>query len=184
MKFFLILLIALTFQVGFLSAQNGTKTFTLEDIFSKPTFRQAGVNGMQSMNDGIHYTTIESNDNQIVKHLYSTGETLETLFNLKDFPQSGIKSIGEYQFSNNERKLLITTTIEPIYRRSYVAEYWVYDLETKSLKRLSENGKQQLATFSPDGSKVAFVRKNNLYIKELASEKEIQIKVIIKEKYF
>ena len=106
MKYFRILLIALTFQSGFLSAQNGTKTFTLEDIFSKPTFRQAGVNGIQSMNDGIHYTTTEYNDSQIVKHLYATGETLETFFNLKDFPQSGITSIGEYQFSNNEKKLL------------------------------------------------------------------------------
>jgi len=175
MKYFRILLIALTFQSGFLSAQNGTKTFTLEDIFSKPTFRQAGVNGIQSMNDGIHYTTTEYNDSQIVKHLYATGETLETFFNLKDFPQSGITSIGEYQFSNNEKKLLLTTAREPIYRRSFVAEYWVYDSESKSLKRLSENGKQQLATFSPDGSKVAFVRKNNLYIKDLSTEKESQI---------
>jgi len=177
MKYFLILLIALTFQSGTLSAQNGTKTFTLDDIFSKSTFRQAGVNGIQSMNDGIHYTTTELNDNQIVKHAYATGETLETLFNLKDFPQSGITSIGEYQFSNNERKLLLTTAKEPIYRRSFVAEYWVYDSESKSLKRLSENGKQQLATFSPDGSKVAFVRKNNLYIKDLSSEKESQITI-------
>jgi dipeptidyl-peptidase-4 len=175
MKYFLILLIALTFQSGMLSAQNGTKTFTLDDIFSKATFRQAGVNGIQSMNDGIHYTTTELNDIQIVKHAYATGETLETLFNLKDFPQSGITSIDEYQFSNNERKLLLTTAKEPIYRRSFVAEFWIYDSESKSLKRLSEDGKQQLATFSPDGSKVAFVRKNNLYIKDLSSEKETQI---------
>ena len=82
MKYFLILLIALTFQPGFLNAQNGTKTFSLEDIFSKPTFRQAGVNGIESMNDGIHYTTTENNDNQIVKHLYATGESLETLLTL------------------------------------------------------------------------------------------------------
>ena len=175
MKYFLILLITLTFQSGFLSAQKGTKSITLEDIFSKNTFRQAGVNGIQSMNDGIHYTTTEENDSQIVKHEYATGATLETLFNLKDFQQSGIKSIGEYQFSKNERKLIITTATEPIYRRSFTAEYYIYDLETKSLKRLSDNGKQQLATFSPDGSKVAFVRKNNLFIKDLTTEKEAQI---------
>ena len=175
MKYFLILLIALTFQAGILNAQNGTKSFTLEDIFSKPTFRQAGVSGMQSMNDGIHYSTTETNDSQIVKHDYATGGTLETMFDLKDFPQAGIKSIGEYQFSKNERKVLITTATEPIYRRSFIAEYFIYDLDTKTLKHLSENGKQQIATFSPDGSKVAFVRKNNLYIKDLTSEKETQI---------
>jgi len=175
MKYFFIFLIALTFQFNNLSAQNGTKSFTLEDIFAKPTFKQAGVNGIQSMNDGIHYTTTENNDSQIVKHAYATGETLETLFNLKDFPQSGILSIGEYQFSKNEKKLLLTTAKQAIYRRSFVAEYFVYDSETKSLKRLSENGKQQLATFSPDGSKVAFVRQNNLFIKDLTSEKETQI---------
>jgi dipeptidyl-peptidase-4 len=175
MKYFFILLISLTFHSGFLSAQNGTKTFSLEDIFTKGTFRQAGVNGIQSMNDGIHYTTTETNDSQIVKHEYATGNTLETLFNLRDFPQAGIKSIGEYQFSKNERKLLLTTAPEPIYRRSFTAEFYVCDLTTKSLKRLSENGKQQLATFSPDGSKIAFVRKNNIFIKDLASDKETQI---------
>ena len=175
MKYFLILLIALTFQSSLINAQNGTKSFTLEDIFSKPTFRQAGVSGMQSMNDGIHYSTTETNDSQIVKHDYATGATLETLFDLKDFPQSGIKSIGEYQFSKNERKVLITTATEPIYRRSYLAEYYIYNLDTRTLKRLSENGKQQIATFSPDGLKVAFVRNRNLFIKDLTSEKETQI---------
>lgn len=99
MKYFLILLIIFTFHYGTLSAQKGTKLITLEDIFSKPSFRQAGVNGIQSMNDGIHYTTTETNDSQIVKHEYKTGAALETLFDLKDFQQSNIKSIGEYQFS-------------------------------------------------------------------------------------
>jgi len=158
-----------------LSAQKGTKSISLEDIFSKPAFRPAGVNGIQSMNDGIHYTTTEVNDNQIVEHEYATGTALDTLFNLKDFQQAGIKSIGEYQFSKNESKLLITTATEPIYRRSFVAEYYVYDRKTKSLKRLSENGKQQLATFSPDGTKVAFVRKNNLFIIDLTTNNEVQI---------
>ncbi|MDP4292584.1 MAG: S9 family peptidase, partial [Bacteroidota bacterium] len=175
MKYYAILFLVMMFQTSALYAQNGTRSFTLEDIFTKNTFRQAGINGIQSMNDGIHYTTTEDNDSRIVKHTYATGETMETLFDLKDFTQSGFKSIGEYQFSNDEHKLLLTTGVEPIYRRSFVADYYVYDLQTKLLKRLSDNGKQQLATFSPDGSKIAFVRDNNLFIKDLTTNVETQI---------
>jgi dipeptidyl-peptidase-4 len=71
--------------------------------------------------------------------------------------------------------LLLTTKKENIYRHSFSAEYYIYDLEKSTLTPLSENGKQQLATFSPDGKKVAFVRSNNLFWKDLESNQENQL---------
>ena len=57
--------------------------------------------------------------------------------------------IEGYQLSSDENKMLLTTEEEPIYRRSTKAEYYIFDLGTKSLVKLSQNGKQQYASFSP-----------------------------------
>ncbi len=91
-------------------------------------------------------------------------------------PHSSEKlTIQGYTFSANEKNLLLLTASQSIYRRSYKGEYFVYDLATKSLTKLSPNGKQSYASFSPDGTKVAFVRENNLYYVTLADMKEVQV---------
>jgi dipeptidyl-peptidase-4 len=77
--------------------------------------------------------------------------------------------------SSDEKKLLLTTHFESIYRRSFKADYYVYDLTTKSLQKLSQGGKQSYATFSPDGTYVAFARDNNLFVVNLSDFKESQI---------
>ena len=175
-KFTLFFLILLLFsQIETTRAQNGTAPITFSDVFGRSSLRPLGVNGIQSMNDGIHYTTIEDNGNKIAKHDYTTGNIIDTVFNLKAYNQTDVKTIGEYAFSNDEKKLLLTTNPENIYRRSFTASYYIVDLVKKTIVPLSENGKQQLATFSPDGKKIAFVRKNNIYIKDLTSGNEIQV---------
>ncbi|MEG0500377.1 MAG: DPP IV N-terminal domain-containing protein, partial [Rikenellaceae bacterium] len=78
-------------------------------------------------------------------------------------------------FSGDEKKIIFTTNDTPIYRHSFTADYWVYDIVTRVMKPLSTNGAQEVATFSPDGTKVAFVRGNNLFWVDLASGKETQI---------
>jgi dipeptidyl-peptidase-4 len=79
-----------------------------------------------------------------------------------------------YELSENEDKMLCLTDMESIYRHSFHANYYVYDFKTKTLQLLSENGKQRLATFSPDATKVAFMRDNNLFIKDLTTGEEKQ----------
>lgn len=148
-----------------------TLTITLEDAFQKRTFMAEGLYGLRSMNDGDHYTV--QNRNTIDKYSYRTGEELETLFNTADFPV--LNSFSGYHFNEQETKILIETEVESIYRHSYTASYYVYDMELKTLVSVSENGKQQLGTFSPDGSLVAFVRENNLYIRDLSEKDEKQI---------
>ena len=71
--------------------------------------------------------------------------------------------------------ILLTTNIEAIYRRSYVADHFVYDTRNKSIHPLSLSGKQQLAAFSPGSDKVAFVRENNIYISDIGTGTEIQV---------
>lgn len=146
------------------------KAVTLEEIYGSKAgvFSARTVSGVNWMKSGGYYSTLEPG--KVVKYNISTGQAEEVLFDqsksrVKD---SGVQiNISDYELSNDETKLLLTTERESIYRRSYKAEYYIFDRPTGSLSKLSDNGKQQYGTFSPDGSKVAFVRDNNLYIKNL-----------------
>jgi dipeptidyl-peptidase-4 len=112
---------------------------------------------------------------RIEKYSYKTGEYIEALFDLSLQKELPFRIFTEYSFSADEKKILLTTNKEKIYRHSFAAEYYIYDTETNALYPLSENGKQQLATFSPDGSQIAFVRENNLYTFDLYKGIEKQI---------
>ncbi|MDD4142094.1 MAG: S9 family peptidase [Bacteroidales bacterium] len=149
------------------------KKLTLEDFFVNYTFRQKSIYGIRSMNDGIHYTTLDRGE-RIVRYEYKTGEAVDTLFNIKDIT-SDIRNISGYQFSDDEKKILVFTNIQPIYRHSFTADYYIYDIITRSFMKLSGLDGQQLGTISPTGNKVAFVYKNNLYIKDLLTNKETAV---------
>ncbi|WP_251619728.1 S9 family peptidase [Odoribacter lunatus] len=155
------------------SAQN--QSITLEDILVKDTFRAKGVHGLRSMNDGEHYTVLENNGKKITRYSYKTGKPVSTLLNLDSIESKNIQRISNYQFNHDESRILISTNIRPIYRRSYTADYYIYDFKNKELKPLSEQGGQRLATFSPDGSRIAFMRDNNLFIHDLRFGSEQQI---------
>jgi dipeptidyl-peptidase-4 len=78
----------------------------------------------------------------------------------------------DYMLSDDETKMLFKTATEPIYRRSSRSNYFIYDRKKKGLIPLSNRWKQQNAAFSPDGNKVGFVRDNNLFYKDLLTEKK------------
>ena len=150
-----------------------TKQITLEDIFVKRTFSSKGVWGVNSMNDGIHYTTLQGS--KIIKNSYETGEEVSVVFDLASVEDSPISRFSAYEFSDDETKILLTTNRKQIYRHSYTAEYYVWNSVTEELTPLSDKGAQMVATFSPDGNMVAFVRENNLFIKNLKFGTESQV---------
>lgn len=172
LKFRSILLLILLPYVfaGSAFSQKDYKAITVEDLWENWTFWAPSVYGIKSMNDGKHYTT-QSRNGDIVKYNYKNGKEVETLFSGKKHGMD----IADYHFNADETKILIETEKEPIYRHSYTAEYFVFDIEKKKLIPLSKNGRQQVASFSPSGDKVAFVRKNNIFIKDLKSGKETQV---------
>lgn len=150
------------------------KQITLEDLFRKGTFNVSSVQGLRSMNDGLHYAVME-NGSQIVRYSYQTGQRVSVVFDLKNVENSPISKFSGFEFSGDESKILFSTEIEPIYRHSFTTIYYVWNSVTQELLPLSEKGRQQLATFSPDGERVAFVRENNLFIKSLRFGTESQI---------
>src|SRR5690606_2202884 len=94
---------------------------------------------------------------------------------LEKIDRAPISSFSDYTFSDDETKILLTTDVKQIYRHSFTAQYYIWNSVTEELSALSEKGAQQLATFSPDGDRVAFVRSNNLFIKNLKFGSESQI---------
>ncbi|HAH22518.1 MAG TPA: S9 family peptidase [Prolixibacteraceae bacterium] len=149
------------------------KKIELKDVVSSPVFSAKTVTGLHSLNDGLNYSTLE--DNKIIRYSYKTGEKVDILFDLSKIENPGFTSFSDYSFSSDENKILFTTKREPIYRHSFTAEYFIWNKTTQEMTPLSSNGAQQLATFSPDGERVAFVRNNNLFIKSLKFATENQV---------
>ncbi len=171
-KLFVFMAFALLAGAGVASAQ--TKNITLEDIWTKGTFRAKGVYGIRSMADGEHYCTMSRTG--IAKYSYATGEKVADvcLFNAPDMKKKAkpLPPMEGYEFSKDEQKILLSSGFEPIYRHSGVSDYYLYDVKEKTFTKISNNGKQRLTTLSPDGTKVAFVRDNNLYWMDLGTMEE------------
>lgn len=135
------------------------------------TFEQKTVSGVRSLSDGERYTTMS--DGRVLCFSYRTGEPAGVLFDASA-AEPRIE-FTDYVLSADERRLLLTTDVEPIYRHSLTAEYWIYDRQDGSLRRLSQGGPQQQAQFSPDGSRVAFVRGGNLFVADPTAGSERQL---------
>ena len=158
------------------------KELTNKEIWGSPTFSAEYVGGLASMKDGLNYTVLEEEGGvQVInQYAYRTGSKVATLVNGKDLvPTDSRKPIAieGYDFSGDEKKMMMQTATEPIYRYSFYAYNYIYDRATKELKPLSDLTlpKQRLATFSPDGSRAAFVRDNNLFVVDLATMQETRV---------
>lgn len=142
---------------------------TLADIWQDYKFYPQSPEGFNFLKDGRNYTRVEGG--KINAYDVETDALSATLFDVA----SRVQFDEEFTLSNDEQKILLQTGKESIYRRSSKANFYVYDRSTKKMNPLSVMGKQQYATFSPDGSKVAFCRDNNLFYKDLKTDKEVQI---------
>ncbi len=173
-KLTFLLLASLLLAPGFLLSQD--KEITLDDIFVKRLFNPKGIDGIKLMNDSESYSMLKGDS----INLYSieSGDYLKTLAIRKEMineNDTGPIELKSYVFSKDEKKLLIPVQTENIYRYSSASEFSIYDLTTRKLSRLSTGGKQRLAAFSPDATKVAFVRDNNLFVTDLVNNAEVQV---------
>jgi dipeptidyl-peptidase 4 len=147
------------------------KKITVDDFTTKSTFATKLITGINWMNDGKYYTTLT--DNKVVRYDITTGQQTGTIVDGNTLPMK--IAIDGYSFSADEQQLLLATQTTSIYRRSYVADYYVYNIPKNTFQKLSDGGKQSYAAFSPDGTRVAFVRQNNLFTVNLVDMREEQI---------
>ncbi len=150
------------------------KQIMLDDIFSKNLFRAETVPGFKSMRDGHFYN--ETNDRGLLKKDFITGETRDTLVfaaEVKD-EKGNLLSLSDYQWSSDEKQLLIFKDRENIYRRSTKAITYAYNIQAKKSVKIDDE-KIMHTTFSPDAGKVAFVKNNDLFYKDLQTNKTTRI---------
>ena len=170
-KYYLLLFVGIVCII-----QPFAQELSVEKIWKKYEFSGAYIDGFRSMKDGIHYTKLAEADGKvyITKHLITDASAeAEVLVSAEQLNHKGNAiSIDDYFFNDDETKILITTQTTPIYRRSFNAVYFLFDLKTKSLKPLDETHQPQtLAEYSPDGTKVSYIHKNDLFVKDIASGK-------------
>jgi len=151
------------------------KELSLEQIFTEYQFYPRSVKGIQSMKDGEHYGKLSREG--IEEYSYKTGEKTRMILENKSLIIKDTIPLkyDSYEFSPNEELVLLSTETEAIYRHSSESNFYIYSLKDQSLTPLSPNGKQRLASFSPEATKIAFVRENNLFIVNLADMTEKQI---------
>lgn len=149
--------------------------FTLESIWSRMQFMPRGVQSVTPLNDDKSFCLLENDTINV--YAYESGEHSRVIFHkgMMTAVDTEDLAIEDFSLSADESKILLTTGSEQIYRHSFKSAFYIYDIASGKTTPLSENGKQQLATFSPDGSMVAFVRENNIFITDLSSGKETQI---------
>lgn len=160
-RFFTLLLLAI-----FVTGIQAQQKVTLRDI-AQGTYRAQGISGLKPMLDGEHYTQISSDHKRIVKYSFKTGEEVGTLFDVTTARDCDLKSFDDYILSPDEKLILIQTETKPIYRHSFTAVYYIYNVKNNKMEPLSNNGPQQVPLFSPDGNQIAFVRNNNIYLVKL-----------------
>ncbi len=172
-QFSLISLLLFLTVFSTLTAQQ--KNITLEEIWSG-AFSTQGLDVLRSLNNGKEYAVLnydkQDKASTVDVYNYMSGEKVRTLLNSRDL--KGIDYVISYEFNKDESKILFTTELQQIYRRSSLGTYYVYDIKTKNFNLVSTN-KIQEPTFSNDGSKIAYGFENNLYIKDLNSGEVVQI---------
>ncbi|MDR1876264.1 MAG: S9 family peptidase [Flavobacteriaceae bacterium] len=139
------------------------QTISLEEIWSGK-FYPKSISNITSMRNGKQYTALSNNG--IEKYSYQSFEKIETVVQ-GDF--------SDYQFSPNERYVLLETEMYPIYRHSKVGIYTLHDIKNKSSYDIFNKKPIQEPVFSPDETKLAFVFENNIYYQDIPSLKITQV---------
>lgn len=144
--------------------------------FVYPDNRATSPRGITFMPDGESYASMSADGKKIIKYNIKTGQEVETLLDLGYTRETTLDHIEGFTLSPDASKILVWNSTEPIYRRSFKAAYYTYELRTRLMRPLSNQfAAQQSPVFSPDSRMVAFVADNNIYLRKLDYQTEIAV---------
>jgi dipeptidyl-peptidase-4 len=148
----------------------GQQKITVEEIYSG-AFRTKGMDALQSMKNTNQYTVLNfdraAKSMQIDLYDFATLKKVAVLIDTKEHKE--LPMIDSYTFDASEKMILLACKTNQIFRHSFTADYYLYNIGTKQLTKLFDSPVQE-PTFSPDGKKIAYAKDNNLYVYDLASK--------------
>ena len=131
------------------------------------------ISGINPIEGTDQYASISSNRKQVIRYSFKTGKQTAVLFDADKVGNGMVEEVDGYSISPDGKRLLIQTHTDYVYRRSFKAKFYLYNIKSKKLSELSSCENQQIPTWSPDGSKVAFVYDNNIYITDGNHETQV-----------
>ncbi|MCD8203063.1 MAG: DPP IV N-terminal domain-containing protein, partial [Prevotella sp.] len=169
----IIIMCAILFSVaGNAMAENG---LSLKDI-TDSKYSAETLGAVTPLADGESYAMMSDDGKKLYKYSFKTGKQSDVLFDVGNTVGCKIDKFDNYIMSPDETKMLIQTETKKIYRHSFTAVYYIYNIAEKKLEKLSDYGPQQSPVWSPDGRMVAFVRENNIYlVKLIYNNAELQV---------
>jgi dipeptidyl-peptidase-4 len=172
--FFVFVMMILT--SGNIFGQAGGKKIGLSDIVNGVFRQETNVGEMRSSPDGRHYTAMNKERTMIIKYSYLTGEPVETLFDVKNVRECTFDDFEDYIIASTGHHILIIREKEPLYRHSFRASVYDYDVRRRRVGPLNESGdKIMIPVFSPDGRMCAYVEENNIRIKKFDYDTDVQV---------
>ena len=152
---------------------------SLKRIFSTRAFASKSFGPARWIRGGSAFTTLEASTaipgaREIVEYDTATGKRsiLVAAAQLKPAAAAKPLNIEDYNWDKEQKRLLIFTESRRTWRTNTRGDYWLLDRATSVLKKLGGDAPPSslmFAKFSPDGTKVAYVRANNLYVETLAT---------------
>ena len=139
---------------------------SLKDIMSG-SFRSEAMQAVRPLADGETYGQMSADGKRVESYSFRTGQQVAVLFDVATARGAKLDQVDDYIMSPDGRRMLIQTQTKPIYRHSFTAVYYIYDIRNNKLEPLSDGGPQQTPVFSPDGNQIAFVRDNNIFLVKL-----------------
>ena len=130
-------------------------------------FRSEVMQAVRPLADGETYGQMSADGKRVESYSFRTGQQVAVLFDVATARGAKLDQVDDYIMSPDGRRMLIQTQTNPIYRHSFTAVYYIYDIRNNKLEPLSDGGPQQTPVFSPDGNQIAFVRDNNIYLVKL-----------------
>lgn len=143
-----------------------SEPLTLKQVTSGE-FAAERVTGINPLKGTDQYARISADGKRIEEYSFKTGKLSAVLFDVDNTQGEKISAFDGYIMSPDGTRMLISTNRQPIYRRSYKADFYIYTIKSRKLEKLSDGGPQQCPVWSPDGLQVAFVRDNNIFLVKL-----------------
>ena len=148
------------------SSVAASEPITLKQVASGE-FAAERVSGINPIKGTDQYASISADGKRIEVFSFKTGKRTAVLFDVDNTQGEKITAFDGYIMSPDGTRMLISTKRQPVYRRSYKAEFYIYTIKSRKLEKLSDGGPQQCPIWSPDGLQVAFVRDNNIFLVKL-----------------